>query len=379
MRSFLARVTGTPRARLKILQALKLPDCDYVFLSGHGEEARGQYLRGKAFLTLAKGEHVKGVHLKMTGRLSLQHHGADKFDSNKWEINDFFLHEWDPFLVQGPFEQQSTGWRTYEWPFELFIQGNQQESFRGCSHCGITYTLEASTFCEGPSNGILSFAPIRILRSPPLSDFDLMDPVTAQGKWAGKVEYNVTVRHRAIALGGLVPIDAQLRKLEPGVQITMAKFYLRETHALNDRFLPDLVTYEGQRIVTEWPLSLDATGIRIPAWQEYLELPKVVRRCSPDFNICGITIKHTLHFEATLGDSDGAELEYQVSIPVVLFVSPELPVNGWGVFAQEPIIGTDDAVHKDALSEGIHVPPKYIEEVGGINDCASPPPPYDPF
>ena len=116
-----------------------------------------------------------------------------------------------------------------------------------------------------------------------------MDPSSVHGKWSTKAEYNVSVRHRAIALGGLIPIDAQIHASS---KIVKARFYLREVHTVDD-------TYEGQRVVTEWPLDVKKES-ELQSWQQCLHLPLAVRSCSPDVKMHGVGISHTLHFEVTM-------------------------------------------------------------------------------
>lgn len=115
--------------------------------------------------------------------------------------------------------------------------------------------------------------------------------------------------HQAIALRGLIPVDAQLAKLEPGVQVTKARFFLREVHSLQDETVPGLMAYEGQRTVMEWPLTIDDTRGQMHSWQQCLDLPRIVRKCSPDLSACMISISHTLQFAVTLTQSNGTASE----------------------------------------------------------------------
>lgn len=71
-----------------------------------------------------------------------------------------------------------------------------------------------------------------------------------------------------------------------------ARFYLREVHTVDD-------AYEGQRVVTEWPLDVKKES-ELQSWQQCLHLPMAVRSCSPDLSMHGVKISHTLHFEVTL-------------------------------------------------------------------------------
>lgn len=211
--------------------------------------------------------------------------------------------------------QASAYGNTYEWPFELFISGSQRESFRGCSRCALTYRLEASTINDTPQDDFQIFTPICIIRCPPVSCYELMDPVYAQGKWSGSVEYHVSLRHQAIALGGLVPVEARLAILEPGVVVTATRFYLSENHTIHDESDTQRLTFDGVRIVTDWPLILDNTSSTKYAWQQCLQLPRYVRKCSHSFKVGGIMTSHTLHFAATIRGGDGAESEVCCSQP----------------------------------------------------------------
>ncbi|KAH7310746.1 hypothetical protein B0I35DRAFT_78445 [Stachybotrys elegans] len=342
------------------------PSNDYVFLSGYGEDARGEYLRGTVALYQPKGTPCRGIQMKLVGRILRGHHGPS-------QTEDFTVHQWKPFLVDTQPNSTSRGRDVYEWPFEFLVPGNQQESFTGCNQCSITYRLEASPL-EGHTES-RTYVPIRLIRCPPTSSYELMDPLTAHGKWAGKIEYNISVGHQAIALGGFIPIDTQLVNLDPEVKIVRARFYLLETHTASNKESPDSQAYYGQRQVPEWSLELDKGDSCRQEWSQYLDLPRVLRQCLPDFNGCESSITHTLQFSVTLLD-DGLESEYEASVPVVLFVSPELPITGWGFFDRSDKTGTKEV--EAALAEGIQTPPEYCkgQYLSEDEECGSPPPAY---
>ncbi|KAJ4256229.1 hypothetical protein NW762_009308 [Fusarium torreyae] len=186
MGSFLAKLTGPKRARVTIS-----PVSDHIFITGHGDEARGQFLRGKVSLFLPESQKVRGVQLKMVGRRWLGDHKAKTEDEVKWQTSETIVHQWDPFVVTDQIAQPIKNGKQYEWPFELFICGDQEESFKGCLRCSMTYLLEASAIQEDSLRSLYAFRPIRIIRSPSFSSYELMDPATVQGKWSGKAEYNV--------------------------------------------------------------------------------------------------------------------------------------------------------------------------------------------
>ncbi|KAF5620182.1 HECT-type ubiquitin ligase-interacting creD [Fusarium sp. NRRL 52700] len=366
MRSIMARITGQHRPRLTIR-----PDYDYVFVSGNGEDAKGQYLRGKLSLFIPEGQNITSVQLKLTSRMWIGDHKVDAEEAVKWQRRESTVHQWKPFNVVDKIGEPFKNGKNFEWPFELFIRGDQEESFKGCTRCSITYLLEAWTVGENSSDSFKTFSPIRIIRTPGFSSYELMDPTTVQGKWSDKAEYNVSIQHRAIALGGLIPIEAHLAPLDTLVKITKARFFLREKHDVENMSDAAESGYEGQRIVTEWPLELSDEPQQ--RWQQCLHLPIAVRNCSPDFSVCGVSITHSLHFEVTLSNN-GVTTEEEVSMPIHLFISPELPVNGWGVFVRDHVIAAKEV--KSLLAEGISVPPKYCKGDYVVEDYEVPPPAY---
>lgn len=135
-----------------------------------------------------------------------------------------------------------------------------------------------------------------------------MDSFTVQGKWSAGVEYSVSVSHQAIALGGVIPVQIWLRQLGQGLEFSKARLYLRETHTLCANLPASSMTYMARRIVVEWPVAL-SNGQQLQTWEQHLQLPKAVRSCSPDFDIDGVVISHTLHFAATLREGSQTKEE----------------------------------------------------------------------
>ena len=158
----------------------------------------------------------------------------------------------------------------------MFIPGDQEESYRGCSRCSLAYLLEASTIHRDCSDSVRSLAPIRIIRSPAVAAYELMDPVTVQGRWSARTEYNVVVRHQAVVLGGLIPVQVQLAHLCSGAKIIKARFYLLEQHTVYDESVSGYVTFDGQRQVAEWPLALDGQTAHFQSWSQCLDLPELL-------------------------------------------------------------------------------------------------------
>lgn len=229
------------------------------------------------------------------------------------QINDsretrYTLHQVKDFLKHDGVCQQSTYATTYEWPFKLYVDGNQQESFRGCGACRTRYRLEAVAITGVASNNPIDAVPIRIIRCPSLASYGLLNPATVQGSWGDSIRYEVCLGRRAAALGGTVPVAAKLTILLPGVQITAARFYLTENHMVCDKHDTGRVLLHSTKLVSTWPLY-GCSGQQSHTWRESLPLSKAVRSCSPSFDAVRVKNSHAMHFAVTIIYGSGAQSE----------------------------------------------------------------------
>ena len=320
MHSLLAKLRGGSRGRLIVR-----PDCDYVFLSGQAQDAQDQYLRGKIVLYVPNGDCMVNVHLAVVGRSSIRYvqrqvHASGLVDDTtsahrpmifERETREFVLHRWERSNTRESVSRLSRYGVTHEWLFELLIRGSQDESSRGCSLCLTSYRLEATASTRNVSAKMQTSAPIRIIRCLDVSSYELMNPFTVHGYWSGGVEYKVTLCRQAIALGGLIHIEAEIITHEPLLRVIGAKFCLLESHTVyNDQ---SAVAFHGERTMSEWRLALDKTS-KQQIWQQNLPLPKVVRSCSPSFNTKYAVNSHTMRFIATISDDVGATSEVRANI-----------------------------------------------------------------
>lgn len=124
------------------------------------------------------------------------------------------MHRWDRFMPQKEPNRSDLYSDTYEWPFEVFISGDQIETFKACHLCSLTYRLEASALDDGPEREECRTSwPVRISRHHSTSSYELMDSIASSGVWGPQAEFGVSLRHRAAPLGGLIPIEAKITTL----------------------------------------------------------------------------------------------------------------------------------------------------------------------
>jgi arrestin-related trafficking adapter 4/5/7 len=205
----------------------------------------------------------------------------------------------------------------YEWPFELLIPGDTPETTKGCSRCSIAYYLKADTIREKPGAVPQSFRGIRIMRTLPTADFEMMDATTVQSKCEDALSYTVSVSHRAVALGTSVPVEVDVALPGPGWRAESIVSRLVEVHELDSSVVSGHGGYSGVREVLSWDL------LEIHGWKDSMEkepeerlciveevpLPQEARHCSPDVDALGIRVTHVLDVDFVLENGEGGVIK----------------------------------------------------------------------
>ncbi|EEY21427.1 CreD [Verticillium alfalfae VaMs.102] len=324
------QVTSQPSAGL----LPNSPQSDFVILSGSEREAPGQYIRGKVTLCLPSAQRARGVQLQLVGYhrtswlvyrtqaadMAFSDHDSDLHSASS-TTGVVYQHIWAPFLIDdvpsaslgGPLPKG-----TYEWPFEHLIPGHVPETARGCPRCSITYHLKASTVRDAPDEtSPQAMKPIRIIRTLPSSAFALMDAATVEGTSTGRLVYSLSLAHKAIALGTVLPVDLRFTALAKNITLRSVRCLLREVHSLETQVASGCPgagtttsTVEGYRLAAAWDLAMDDKG-RIGRFdgaagewhvQRRLPMPTTLIKCSPDVDVRGIKVSHQVEFAVTFAE-----------------------------------------------------------------------------
>ncbi|KXH51513.1 CreD [Colletotrichum nymphaeae SA-01] len=339
-------------------------DRDYVFLRGTADEANEQALRGVLSLCLPSTQPAVGVRLRLDGFLRRRDHDIGCKSSEGSTTVRVFEYEWPPFLTDHghtDLHSSSPDTTTHKWPFELSIPGDRPETFQGCSRCSITYQLTATTIRSNTSSATpQTYKTIRINRTLPSSAFELMDPVTVEGTWGEKLRYSISIGHRAIALGTAIPLEMRFAPLKAGTRISQAKCQLLESHKVKAG-KNQSTTFVGDRDVAEWETPInnhENLEQRFYKTTQSLPLPAEPKQCSPDMESHDISMTHLLSIEVTVQDSDNSPFanKYRASLPIVLFASPQMPIDANNKFIRSTSPNIDEDV---ASLSGLDVPPVY--------------------
>ncbi|QSZ36274.1 hypothetical protein DSL72_007400 [Monilinia vaccinii-corymbosi] len=354
-------------------------DEDIIILRGGENEASSQLLKGTVVLCLPSSLKVEDVHLRMTGQLKVgwndQRVTPTGVSNNRVDkTTEIFSHRWAPFVGGGGPGSSSKGILlpagNYEWPFELVIPGSMSESVEGLSDSHIIYKLKATVARGKLAYDLHAWKPVRIVRTLDPSALELAHAMTVENIWPNKIEYQLVIPQKAIVFGTAITIEMRFTSLLKGLKIGQIKCHLIEvqefmlpgTSTISDRY------WKHSRDVEAWTFELneeehyqdmldgsEQSGFKMT---EHMPLPKRLSRCVQDVDVHGIKIRHKVKFNIALHNPDGHISELRATLPVTIFISPNMPLTAEGALVDQTPSSTASSAAVSA-----HAPPLYGDHV----------------
>ncbi|CZS92787.1 probable ROD1-O-dinitrobenzene,calcium and zinc resistance protein [Rhynchosporium agropyri] len=371
MPSFFGAVTGKSSATLFEIRL----DNEVIVIRGSENEASSQLLKGVVVLCLPAALKIEDVHLRMTGQLRVawtdQRSTPAGVSNNRLDkTTEIFNHKWPPFVGGGAPGSNSKGCilpsGNYEWPFEIVIPGSFAESVEGLQESHIKYRLKATVARGKLAYDLHSFKPVRIIRTLDPSALELAHAMTVENIWPNKIEYQIIIPTKAIVFGSAIDIEMKFTSLLKGLKIGKINCQLLEVQELS---LPATSqhmerNHKSTRDVKQWKVDLEEDNYQDMinedgqdgyVMSKRLPLPKTLKDCVQDVDVHGIKIRHKVKFNIALHNPDGHISELRATLPVTIFISPNMPLNEDGQLVDQTPMSTQ------SRDMGQHAPPLYAD------------------
>ncbi len=256
----------------------------------------------------------------------------------------------------------------HEWPFELIIPGATAETVEGLGESSIKYQLKATVARGKFAYDLHGWKTVRIIRTLDPSALELSHAMTVENIWPNKIQYSIVIPQKAIVFGTAIDVEMKFTPLLKGLNIGTVRCQLIEAQEFT---LPGSngqeKIFKTQRDVEIWSFDideerhyqdmLDEDGQDGYALKESLPLPKTLKKCLQDCETNGIKIRHRVKFNIALHNPDGHTSELRATLPVTIFLSPNVPLDEAGNLLDQ----TPNYIHSADI--GAHAPPLYGEHV----------------
>lgn len=353
---------------------------DIIVFRGSESEASSQILKGMVVLCLRESIKVQEIHLKLTGtcKVGWTEHKITATGMSTAKVGtakNIYTHEFNPLLGQDTLKAGN-----YEWPFKLILPGKLPESVLGLPDSFITYTLKAVVERGILAHNLQAKKLVRIIRTFDPAALELSHTMTVENIWPNKIEYSIVIPQKAVIFGTAIQVKMQFTSLLKGLKIGKIRCCLQETQEYHIQSTVGATRglekfHKTTRDIDNWTFQLaeDAyqdmlndSGSDGYVLQESMPLPKQLSKCMQDVDAQGLKIRHKVKFNIALHNPDGHISELRATLPVTIFISPNMPIDEDGCLI-------DQAPNSaQAVDIGAGAPPLYGQHVldqiyGGID------------
>ncbi|ODV89187.1 hypothetical protein CANCADRAFT_11378, partial [Tortispora caseinolytica NRRL Y-17796] len=345
-------------------------DRDVVVLRGSPTESAGYHLNGRLRLVTSESCSVRRITLRMYGTVRINwsesllsakgiaNSKLAKFESVVFEKEWSFL---DWANSKNVLHTLSAG--SYEYPFDTIIPGSIPESVEGLESAIVIYKMKATIERGRFSNNIVRKKVIHIVRTLAPDSIELLETVSIDNTWPDKIEYSISIPSKAVPIGSAVPININMLPLLKGLKLGSIMITLKEYEHFKCGELCTsnikTVAHSSNPPPPESELGDDSWSFKL-MFQIPTSLAKVVQDC--DIKQGLIRIRHKLKFAISLHNPDGHVSELRASLPIALFISPNIPVT---VPSTSTVPEHLFSPVNCATGDDIHtsVPPAYAEHI----------------
>ncbi|OTA56248.1 beta-arrestin protein [Hypoxylon sp. EC38] len=356
---------------------------DFIVFRGNEHEASGQLLKGVLVLCLREPLKVEDVHLRLMGNCRIAwvdgRQTPSGIHNQKVDRTTTILrHTWPPFVGETT-HHNTLAPGNYEWPFEYLLPGDTAESVEGLYQTGITYFLKATISRGKLAKNIHAYKRFRIIRTLEPAALEFNHAMSVENIWPNKIEYSVVVPQKAVVFGSNIPLEMRFTPLLKGLEMGAITVKLIEVQEFSVTSYPvPTRTYKHDRDVTSWNFevsreqnwhdNIEETGQEGWVVVKELPLPKRLSRCIQDCSVHGIKIRHKLKLTVALKNPDGHISELRASLPITIFISPNMPLDEEGNLVSQAPEASSEVNESDSSSMappgyGMHVLDQLYEDV----------------
>lgn len=264
----------------------------------------------------------------------------------------------------------------YELPFRIMLPSDIPETVEGLQSSSILYTMECTIDRRRKKNNIMlmnetdkknlnailatsgniisssyeagmfnqslnignklftKYKYIRVLRTLSADNLAMQEEMSVGNTLLEKLQYEIKIPSRAIPIGGRTPIQIKLFPFQKNYKLCKISLSLIQVYSMKDsegQVYEDEVVVNRQSMTEFGDLTEAGTNILIDKFELYssIQLPDDLKRVTQDCDIKNdlIHVHHKLTFQIVLKRAE-RNLEIKASIPVLLFISPQVPMKG---------------------------------------------------
>lgn len=230
-----------------------------------------------------------------------------------------------PYPLMGPSDHHSflLPQGNYSMPFSVNLPANVPESVEGLSNAKVLYKLECFIERGRFDRSFQTAKHFRIVRTLHPRNMNLVDSIEFSNTWPEKLDFNVSVPKKGLALGTSVPIKLIIVPLVKGLSFkTMSAEIVQHHHVVGLMGKSP----EFERLTEKQKLNCDTHECDEDHWviKGIYHLPLSLRELTQTCTLKNdmVNVKHRIRVTIHVKNSDGHVSELRANLPVHIFMSP---------------------------------------------------------
>lgn len=245
----------------------------------------------------------------------------------------------------------------YDLPFHVVLPSEIPETIEGLQSGSILYNFEARIDRKRKSSSMTSllkddleaihaihahygllttYKYLRIFRTLSPDNMAIQQQVSVAGTCTDKIQYEVSIPSKAIAVGASTPIQITLIPFQKGYVLEKISASLLQFYAVRDTAGHDYddhcaVSKQSVTEFSEFINNTDGLITDVAHINPIFAIPDNLKKLTQDCDLRAglIQVRHKITIKITLRSSTTAKgLEIKASLPVLLFVSPLVGIQG---------------------------------------------------
>lgn len=274
-----------------------------------------------------------------------------------------------PYSMRGPSDHHSflLPQGNYSMPFSVHLPANVPESIEGLANAKVLYKLECFIERGRFDRSFQKGKHIRIVRTLHPRNMNLVDSIDYSNTWPGKLDFNVSVPKKGLAMGTSVPIKLIIVPLVKGLSFkSMSAEIVQHHHMVGlTGQSPEFENLAGKQKLKCDTIHLDEDHWVIKGTYHLpSSLKEVTQTCTLKNDM--VNVKHRIRVTMHIKNSDGHVSELRANLPVYIFISPHhgkittkhLEIDNRGTFTSEANPDREDIIFHRFETESLNGTPE---------------------
>lgn len=211
----------------------------------------------------------------------------------------------------------------YNLPFKVNLPANVCETVEGLNPGKVLYRMDCIIERGRFEKVFHKTKHVRIVRTLHPQNLNLVESIDINNTWPGKVQYNVSIPKKGIALGSSIPIHILIVPIAKGLKlknisgVIVQHYHVQHSEGRSPEF-EELFGKQSLSIGDPSTFPLDQWNIK-SHFKVPENLKSITQSCDLKNNI--VQVKHRLRISIQLKNKEGHVSELRANLPVCVYIS----------------------------------------------------------